>query len=71
MLQIDLTDEDEFTLSLRRPVIRVPDPKEREDAREGLIRVLGQFHERMKEEPEEQVSSAIDETFRELRSPRN
>lgn len=68
VLHVDLADEDEFTVSLHRPVVRVPDPKEREAAREGLRAVLGQFHEQMKDEPEEEVAAAIDDTFRDIRS---
>ena len=51
VLGVELADEDEFTVSLRRPAIRIPAPNEREAAREGLRTVLGQFHERMKDEP--------------------
>jgi hypothetical protein len=68
VLQLELSDEDEFTVSVRRPVVRIPDPKEQEEAREGLRKILGAFHERMKNEPEEEVAAAIDDAFEALRS---
>jgi len=71
VLHVDLADEDEFTVSLRRPVVRIPDPKEREVAREGLRAVLGEFHERMKDEPEGPVTAAIDDALQDTRSRKN
>jgi len=68
VLHVDLADDDEFTVTLHRPTIRVPTPEQRAEASEGLRKVLGQFHDRMKDEPEEEVNAAIEQTFEELRS---
>src|SRR5438093_10644825 len=68
VLHVDLTDDDEFTVTLHRPLVRIPNPKDREAAREGLLTVLGQFHERMKDAPAEEVDAAIDDAFRDTRS---
>ncbi len=38
VLHVDLADDDEFTIALRRPVVRIPEPHERETARAGCGR---------------------------------
>ena len=68
VLRVDLTDDAEFTLILRRPVIRVPTSEQRAAAREGLHQVLARFDERMKDVPEAEIDAAIDEAFDHLHS---
>jgi len=68
VLRVDVREDDEFTVTLHRPVIRVPTPEQRAAAGDGLLAVLGEFHERMQGIPEEEIDEAINETFRDIRS---
>jgi len=67
-LHVDLLEEDEFTVTLRRPAIHVPTPEQRAAARAGLQQVLARFDERMKNVPETEVDAAIEEAFEHVRS---
>jgi hypothetical protein len=71
VLHVDLADEDEFTMSLRRPAVHIPDPQDREAARDGLRAVLSRLHERMKDEPEGPITTAIDEAILDTQSHKN
>src|SRR5205823_1528370 len=63
LLHIDLADEDEFTLTWRRPV-HVPSPEERAAARQGLVDVLGRIDQGTQDVPDEEIDAAIDEAMR-------
>ena len=62
VLHIDPADEDEFTVTLRRPV-PAPAPEDRAAARQGLINVLERLDERTKDIPEQEIDVAIDEAM--------
>ena len=63
ILHVDLTEEDEFTLTLRRP-IQAPSPEQRVAARKALFDVLQRIHEKTKDAPEQEIDAAIDEAMR-------
>jgi hypothetical protein len=62
VLHIEPADEDEFTLTLRRPV-RAPAPEDRAASRKGLLNVLERLDERTKDIPEQEIDAAIDEAL--------
>lgn len=68
VLHVDLREDDEFTVTLRRPVIHVPSAEERAKAREGLQEVFARIDERMKDVPEAEIDAAIEEAFEHVRS---
>jgi hypothetical protein len=68
VLHVDLREDDEFTVTLHRPVIRVPTAEQRAEAREGLQEFFARIDERMKDVPEAEVDAAIEEAFEHVRS---
>lgn len=66
ILQVDLTDDDEFTLKLHRPV-RVPTPEQRATARQGLFEVLGRLAQRTMDVPEEEIDAAVHDAMEHVR----
>jgi hypothetical protein len=67
VLHIDLTEEDEVAVSVRRPV-RTPAPEQRAAARRSLLEVLDRIAERTKDVPEAEINEAIEEALAHVRS---
>jgi hypothetical protein len=71
VLHVDLREDDEFIVTLRRPGVRVPSAEQRQAAGKELMAVLGQFHERMQGVPEEEIDAAVHQVFSDMRSGKN
>ncbi len=67
VLHIDVTDDDEFTLSVHRP-LHVPTPEQRIAARTNLFAVLDRIAERTKDVPEAEIAAAIGEAMTHIRT---
>jgi hypothetical protein len=70
VLHVDLREDDEFTLTLRR-LVRTPSPEQRAAARQGLLEVLDRIGERMKDVPEEEIDAAIGEAMEHVRAKKD
>jgi hypothetical protein len=68
VLHVDLQEDDEFTVTLHRPVIRVPTAEQRQAAGDELMATLGQIHDHMRNVPEDEVDEAVDDALRAVRS---
>ena len=66
ILHIDLTDEDECTLTLRRSM-ETQTPEQRAIARKRLFELFRQIDAQVKEVPDEEIEAAIDEAIRSVR----
>jgi len=66
ILHVDLREDDEFTLTLRR-LVRRPSPEQRAAARQGLVGVLERIGEHVKDVPKEEIDAAIDEAMDHVR----
>ena len=68
ILHVDLTEADEVTMTLHRP-IHAPTPEQRMAARQDLLQVLHRLDEKTEHAPDEEMDAAIDDAFRHLRPP--